>query len=213
MSLKGDKYETLEEIKMRLESSVVLYDGAPVYITRVAAPEADDKKEISRVFFRELPYEPDGRDIRKFLSSRKFDLNIPNLGYINHRGRALYLTRAPVRQYSQGLCNKNTTVMELGGRRSEWSFNDIIRGDGLANLLKGSYPSFKEAGEILNEKTQSVAISKSFAVNIDNDLDVLMMSYKGTKCGLAFKGERAIRLSPKFHFLKNEAEELKIPFM
>ena len=55
MSLKGDKYETTEEVKFRLEQTVVLYDKEPVYITRVNMPDMEDKGEIARVYFIPLP--------------------------------------------------------------------------------------------------------------------------------------------------------------
>lgn len=217
MSLKGDKYETAEETKFRLENTVVLYDGKPVYITRVGAVGAEDKKEIARVFFWELPL-PKGRapgqgETRKYLSSRNFDLAPFKMGYINHNGEAIFVARLPVRQQRQGLCPNTCTFSNVLGHPSKvMDFATMINSQGFVDMIEGKYPTFKDAGELLGDKkTSSIAISRSFAFVIDNDLEALYLSHKGVKCGLALKNDRALKVPPKFHFLREEMEECHIP--
>lgn len=215
MSLKGDKYETTEEIKFRLESSIVLYDGQPVYISKVNVVDAEDRKEIARVFYYELPLmgRGNGKEVRKYLSSKKFDLAPFKMGYLNHGGEAVFLARTPVRQHKQGLSSTSSVFTDCKGRRSEnINFNTLTSSQGFVDMYKGVYPEFGHCGDLLgNNDHSSVAVSRSFAFVIDNDLDALMMMHKGVRCGIAMKGDKALKVSPKFHFLREEMEDHRIP--
>lgn len=238
MSLKGDKYENQEEVRLRLENSVVLYDNSPVYITRCGFPEKEDgKKDVARVFFIPLPlagkrpggkarivgYDefdgpifekgPELKETRKFLSSRKFDLSPFKMGYFNHKGKAYYVSRAPVRQYKQGLTAKNCTIVDVKGKPvRDITFDLMLRTEGFVDMVNGKYPSFKQAGAMLGDEEQSsVAVSRTFAFVIDHELDSLFLLHKGIRCGMALKDDRAIRVPGKFQFLKEEMEDCRIP--
>ncbi len=217
MSLRGDKYETSEEVKTRLESSVVLYDNRPVYISRVANVDGleGDNKEIARVYFFELPYKGRAKEgeVRKYLSSKKFDLTPFKMGYVNIGGEATYVSRHPHRQYKQGLSQATTVCTDIKGHRSEdVGFQTLVSSQGFVDMFDNKYPSFKEAGELIGAKeNSSVAVSKSFAFFIDHDLETLFLMNKGVKCGLARRGDKSLVIPPKFHFLREEMEEHRIP--
>jgi hypothetical protein len=216
MSLKGEAYETAEEVKFRLESTVVLYDGAPVLISRVNVPEGEDKKEIARVFFYELPYGgrgQAGKEVRKYLSSKKFDLAPFKMGYFNHGGEAICASRVPIRQNRQGLSAGTCSLTNIRGKKSEnINFNMMVASQGFVDMVAGKFPTFAEAGDMLGNKDNfSVAVSRSFAFLIDHDLEALLLMHKGIKCGIAVRGQKALNLPPKFHFLREEAEECRIP--
>ncbi len=217
MSLKGDKYETQEEVNFRLNNTVVLYNGKPVYITRVNMPEVEDKREIARVFFVELPYGKmivDGaKETRKYLSSRKFDLAPFRMGYFNHNGEAIFASRTPVRQNQQGLNARNVTFVDASGKRADnMNFNEMIKSQGFVDMVNGVFPDFTAAGEMLgNKDNSSIAVSRSFAFHVDHDLEALLLLHKGIRCGIALKGDRALKVPPKFHFLREEMEQCRIP--
>lgn len=216
MSLKGEAYETAGEVKFRLEGTIVLYDNSPVLISRVNVPEAEDRKEIARVFFYDLPYGGrgnGGKETRKYLSSRKFDLAPFKMGYFNHGGEATFASRAPVRQNRQGLTQGTCQLTNIRGKRSETvNWNTLCSSQGFVDMVAGKFPTFAEAGEMLADKeNSSVAVSRSFAFLIDHDLEALLLMHKGIKCGIAVRGQKALNLPPKFHFLREEAEECRIP--
>ncbi len=223
MSLKGDKYETAEEIRFRLEHTVVMYDNNPVYISKVQVPEdLGEKDEIARVFFYELPLKGGGRnaEVRKYLSSKKFDLTPIKMGYMNYNAaaggggnRAVFIQRAPVRQNKQGLCQQTTSFHDPRGRADQnINYNMMINSQGFVDMIKGKYPDFKAAGDLLGAgEFDSVAVSRSFSFVVENDLDCLIMVHKGLKCGLALKGDKALKIPPKFHFLREEMEACRIP--
>ena len=216
MSLKGDKYETVEEVTTRLKDSVVMYDGKPVYITRISYAEPDDEDAVSRVFFRELPFGiegPGGKEVRKYLSSKKFDLATPRLGYFNNKGEAVFVSRTPVRQYQQGLTKKTASLYDCHGKPvRNLDFSGMVKSQGFVDMINGKYPSFQEVGDMIEDKdNSSVALSASFAFRVDHDLDALILLHKGTRCGLALKGDKALKIPQKFHFLRQEMEECRIP--
>jgi hypothetical protein len=216
MSLRGETYETTKEVKFRLEGTVVLYDGAPVLISRVNIPDDEDKKEIARVFFYELPYggrENGGKETRKYLSSKKFDLAPFKMGYFNHGGEAICASRVPIRQNQQGLSANTCSLTNIRGNKSgNLHFNMMIGSKGFVDMVSGKFPTFTEAGEMLgNKDNSSVAVSRSFAFLIDHDLEALLLMHKGIRCGIAVRGQKALNLPPKFHFLREEAEECRIP--
>lgn len=214
MSLKGDKYETTEEVKFRLENTVVMYDKAPVLISRVDMPGAGDEKEIARVWFYELPFVPGrGKEVRKYLSSRNFDLAPFKMGYFNHNGEAIFASRTPVRQNKQGLGAGTCKFTDIRGKASQnINWNHVISSQGFVDMVNGKFPDFEAAGQMLGDKeNSSVAISRSFAFFIEHDLEALLLMHKGVKCGLAMRGQKAMQIPPKFHFLREEMEECRIP--
>jgi len=211
MSLRGDKYETTEEVKFRLENTVVLYDGEPVYINRVE--DGAELGEVARVFFTKLPLD-DRRETRKFLSSRKFDLAPFPMGYMNYNKDAIFVTRSPIRQNRQGLCVHTVRTTTIDGGRADIGFIRMISDQGFTDMVKGVYPSFPDAVDLMEEESYySVALSRSIALKVDRDLDVLFLKKNNTNCGIALRGEIGIRLSKKYHFLREELEACKIPFI
>ena len=221
MSLKGDKYETVDEVKSRLEGTVVLYQDDPVYITRVSMPDAEDRKEIARVFFVPLPLGKEGlikgggKEVRKYLSSKHFDLAPFKMGYMNHNGEATFVSRAPVRQYKQGFSQTTAVFTDCRGRKSERiGFANAIREQGFLDMVKGKFPDFKTAGDMLGDKeVSSVALSRSFCFIVDHDLEALLLLHKGVKCGIAMKGDKGLKVAPKFAFLREEMEDHRIPLI
>lgn len=221
MSLRGDKYETVDEIKARLEGTVVMYDNQPVYIQKVSLPDredADEKKEIARVYFHELPLNvredapAGGKAIRKFLSSKKFDLTPFKMGYMNYKGNAVYVDRTPVRQYKQGLSAGTANMSDVTGMPAQGiSFSHLIASPSFVDMVHNKYPRFQDVGDMIDNKTKSVAISRNFAFMIDNDLEALFLYHKSIKCGFSLRGDKALRIPPKFHFLREEMEENRIP--
>lgn len=213
MSLKGDKYETLEEIKQRIQNSIVMYDGAPVYISDVTSGLDEVKDpQIARVFFVELPYGANKQRQRKYLSSKKFDLATPPLGYANlgDSKDVVYFSRAPVRQYQQGLTQQVLKAVAYGKGQINFDFVRLISDSGFTNMLLGKYPCLKEASDGLGTgQLKSVALSKRFALTRNEDLDLDVVIHSDNFCGIIVNGR--VKISNKFKFLKQEAEEVKIP--
>lgn len=213
MPLTGSSYETLDEISFRLNNTVVLYENKPVYITKIAGP-AETEDEIARVYFHELPLGGAvKRETRKFLSSRKFDLRPFRMGYMNFKSEAVFLSRTPIRQNRQGLGADNVLLYDFKGElKNNLSFRDVLYSKGFVDMVKNLYPDFPKARDLLkNNDATSVAVNRAFSFVKDDQLDVCVLLYKNSKCGLLLDDEKGVRVPPKFHFLRNEMEEHYIP--
>jgi hypothetical protein len=201
-------YETVEEAEMRLVSTVVMYDGDPVYITKVGnARPGDPKEDILRVYAHPLPFDPhklgdiearaavkEKEEMRKFISSRKFDMKTIKMGFMNIKGELLYCSRKPARQFKQGVSN-NTFVSQAitGGARAL----NLVNAVGLkefADMLKGVYPTFDEAVRTMNKgKITGVAFHRQFALVRDPALpELLYLYHKSDKVGVIFGGNKII---------------------
>lgn len=215
MTLRGDKYETLEEITTRLKGSVVIYDGDPVYVVDVGQVGPGDPADVARVYIAPLPILP-GKEYtkemceRKFITSKKFDLRPFKMGFMNYEGEAVYLSRIPQRQYTQGLKN-NTLRAAMPSGKPFKGFGSVVTAQAFVDCIKGKYPSIQEA---MRTGASSVALSRDFAFTRDEDLNLLILNYKDVKCGtkdMDSGHEVGFRLSPKFKFLKESLEQARIP--
>lgn len=222
MTLKGDTYETVEEANMRLTGSVVLYDGDPVYVTNVTGVDNVDEgggKDIFRVYATPLPFniEKDiagGKEIRKYISSKKFNLSAFKLGYCNlGYGKAVFLSRVAMRQNRQGLTGDTLRIRSISDNNpTDVGFKELVASKGFVSCIKGIYPNYKEFDyEEKAEGLTSMALSRNIALQKDEEgLGLIYAYHRGVKCGYVKDGGRLF-ISNKFKFLKEEFEESLIP--
>lgn len=216
------QYETLEEAEMRLNSTVVLYDGEPVYVSRIAsAAPGDPKPDIFRVYAQPLPMDklegPNPREqFRKFISSKKFDLSTFKMGFMNKDGKIYYCSRKPRRQYKQGISNNTLCCEEVTAGpvnpymdpRPNLQLSKLIYERCFVDMIKGVYPTFQDAVKLLeNDDTSAVAFSREYALVKDTDLDGLFYLYhKQDKVGFILNDQ--INLAKKMKCLKEALVEL-----
>lgn len=215
------QYESVEDASLRLRGSVVLYDGAPVYVEGVNAAPPEDAKEIFRVHFRNLPIGDNGPQ-RKYISSRKFDLAPFKMGFLNTDKGAVYCSRSPARQQSQGLVSKNFVAEAVppgdpvkhpfgGAPRAAQgiSFEDFIMHSNVPKMVAGEYPLFAEACANA-AKGVSTAFARELCVAPDPDLPFLLYLYhKTTKVGVV-NIDKTVTLGPKRKCLKELLAEKNV---
>lgn len=212
------QYETLEDAERCLTGTVVMYDGEPVYISGVgpAAP-GDPKPDIFRVYAVPLPsanIERGGNEeIRKFISSRKFDLRTVKLGFVNLPDDVLvYCSRNPARQFKQGLCAATLAcnlIIDPHGVR-QVKLNTLLARQEFVDTIKGKYPSFEEACSTVERGFRTgAAFSREFAVVQDDELEGLTyLYYKDYKVGFVTGG--VVNLTNKTSCLKEHLAELGV---
>lgn len=191
MSLSVE-YENLHDAQMRLQGTVVLYDGEPVYITGINQVGPDDPKgDIFRVYASPLPYKPargvmEAEGFRKFISSKKFDMAPFPMGFMNLNGVAYYCSRLPRRQQRQGLSNGTFSCIGVGMPDvPALRFENTIDKQPFVDCIKGKYPGFKDAiREIERGNANGMAFDRSFAVVTDIEMPELMyLFHKKEKVG------------------------------
>jgi hypothetical protein len=218
------QYESVADAQMRLQNTIVLYDKAPVYITKIGnVGPGDPKPDTFRVYAFPLPYnkkdrvaldpfadEENQKQLRKFISSKKFDLAPFPMGFVNRDGQVYYTSRAPRRQQKQGLSEGTFTVRSLlpGGR--PFGFMDAFSSQEFADCVNGKYPSLEEATEMLKqEEIRAVAFCRTFALVKDPELeDLIYLYHKEVKVGFILEDQ--LKLTKIAQCLKEALREVGV---
>lgn len=203
------KYESVDDARMRLRQTVVLYEGKPVLIRDIVRSDKPGDG-IFRVLFDELPSTkrapaiPEEEPRRKYISSKYFDIAPFKMGYVNAPTGAFYCSRMPNRMQKQGLCGENFQGRDNHG--NVITFATFLSTKEVPAMIRGDYPSFANAVRAL-AKAPSVAFSRDFCVMKDEILEELFHLYhKGKKVGVSLNGR--ITLGKNFLCLKESLEEL-----
>ena len=139
------RYDTDDYARSRLLHTIVLHEGKPVEVGHIEGGKAI------------LQHLKDGTTVNVQLS--EIDLTPIRLGYFNHGGDAHYLKRLPKRNdWRQGLRGNNVNMPRL-------------LNTGVIELCKGTYPSFEEACDMVEDGHDCVAFSRQFAIGSDGDLE------------------------------------------
>jgi hypothetical protein len=212
------KYESVDDARMRLRQTIVLYKGTPVYIQDVARGTGGD--EILRVLFHEIPHNVNGvarriADLeeaenpkRKYISSKYFDIAPFKLGYVNRQDKtgAFYCSRMPNRTQKQGLCAENFKALDNQG--NQVPFQEFLNCKETLAMIAGNYPSFDRAVKSL-EKVPSIAFHREFCLVKDSVISSLIYLYhKGNKVGMYTPATKEIALGEKFKCLKESLQEM-----
>ncbi len=213
------KYETLNDAQMRLKGTIVLYEGKPHYVTEIAAGAEDSP---FRVYADALPTKGGGggraaeveraiarergeADIRKYISSKHFDIAPFAMGFVNDEKGCFYVARTPARQQKQGLSSDTCSACDVYGERK--SFAVVLNSSGFPDMVSGVYPNLAQAVRTLTGgKIKSIAISREFALARDAELPELTYLYhKNKKVG--FLRGTDVSLSVKYTYLKESLDE------
>lgn len=201
------EYENAEEAQLRLDRSVVIYDGELVYVDHIR--KDDDGKWKIQVY--DLPLTGE-KGTRKLVSSAKFNFEPFELGYINPANLekstrySTYYTRAPVRKYKQGLNSENTTIIKpqfpFGQNKYGFlEFRELTAEKGFVDCFKGNYPSLQETLVTCKKYPERMlAFDRNFAVYYCDATDLYYLYYKAEIVGRVDNGIPI--LGNKFKYLQ-----------
>jgi hypothetical protein len=149
------------DLEQLFYTSVIRYDGIPVYIRATA--------ENGLVQAKEIAAEKDSVWLR--ITDDKFDFTPVPLGFCNIEGKALLLSRRPSRHFQVGLTSRTLVMSWVNGesdRRAEEAMKSMQH-KGLRDCILNKFPSMEEALQKLKDKEHStIAISRSFALDRDH---------------------------------------------
>jgi hypothetical protein len=158
----------LEQIRLRLQGTVIMYDSRPVIVSQIAADKIGLAflPTMRDVFF--VPFDDPKLNIREF-----------RLGYVNVNRSAMYVQRFPGRQQRQGLCGANVKLGQRGG--IPW--NDLIRRAEFTDMMRNVYPTFAQVVDRLekNPELNTMAFNRRFALAKDQELGFFELHYRGRR--------------------------------
>lgn len=215
------KYERLEDARMRLRHTVVLYNDVPYYVREITQGNTEEDGPY-RVHADALPLvsprtgsgraeragpdEVGGADIRKFISSKHFDVAPFKMGFVNTKMGCFYVSRLPARQQKQGLSNENTRCVTPFGETLP--FAHLLQAPEALAMVAGKYPNLVQATNAL-ETVPSIAVCREIALVKDDVLDCLVYIYhKTSKVGI-LSGDK-VKLGKAFVYLAETLGECGI---
>lgn len=199
-------YANTRDAAARLNNVILRINDEPCFIDNVT------EGDLPLVHYSPCDYAPRGgnkkpkvvalKDLPKVASLRNL-----TLGYINMPYDAYYLRRIAAQTTKQSVClNHIAGLPEERFSEKLTSFKD---------MFNNVYPSFEEAKEELlsnEDEIQGRAFHKHFKLKYLQDMEEIVLEYKGYKIGIMTDNKKAIRLSRKMSWLKETLEEENIPY-
>ena len=201
-------YDSAAEANRRLQRSVIMYDGYPVYVNGCA----DDRDGEVCVAITPLPKMRDELSVK--LNDPKLDYRNLPLGYVNGTREARYYLRRAYRHQIQGLCDANVTCANVkpdDGIGGLPRFRDLFRSSGLVDCMKGVYPSLEEAKAQLDNpdgEKSSVAFHRTLALYKDPRLGYYKLLHRGEE--IAWGSCEGFILPTLYEHLREQLTELGV---
>lgn len=171
------------DVEMRLGSSIVRYEGEPIFIIEGMLEECVACKVGSKESFK--------------VRTEDLDLEPVQIGNVQGDESYMYVQRSPTRRWKQGLDGGSIKRSRMPWRTSDWRTNHPQT----LNAIIGRYASAVEAIEdVMCGRKVAVAFSQRWGVGKVEDIPHLF--YKDKKVGVADEGE--LVLFPKYFYLKED---------
>jgi hypothetical protein len=180
MGAKLEDKISLDDLRTMHKDTLVRYKGYLVYIVDFVSAKRVEILHLNTGDYMVVPF-----------NTKCFDFSPIRIGYVNHRGVALYVTRSPVRQYKQGMSPQNIKVSLPDGIRintdykrsmAQSAYDEIrsLKDVAICFNLDGEYPSVADVIASLTNSEEVLirAFDKQFA--IDSSLNLY---YKTEKVG------------------------------
>ncbi len=154
---------SIADIDQLYNKSIILYKGRP---SKVIGVSRDGNLNV-------LTLANGRKNVVKFVKA-DFKPITGRIGFINHNGHAFYAYRTPMRRYSIGLTNQNTSIRYLVGHQNlaYKAMDKVVMMDSVAwdSALTNDYPSFKDAIRIAKDLNGSCAFDKQFAIDFQRNI-------------------------------------------
>jgi hypothetical protein len=176
-----EQYHAEEDRNRRLNGTICMYDGNPVYI-RCSDPHGRITLKADEVFITEPTnvFDYSGYRVVKYTDD-KFCAKAFPLGYANHREGICYVTRKPHQQQRAGI---HEGVIDVKGDSSTHHF---IYSQAMVDCIKGNYPTFEEARKTVSQG-KPVAFTRFLAFR-PLYKNIYTLEYRGRPAGIVKKDD------------------------
>lgn len=178
------RIDTDDDARMRLSQSIVMYQGKPVYT---------EQSEKKHTLIRDM-YTGETCNVL----TDELDLTPVQVGNIAIGKSYMYVQRAPVRKWKQGVNKGN---LKFGDMPWELPAFQLVS-KGMANAIMGVYPAVTDAiDNILAGRYNAVPINRHWGFGLVEDIPRLL--YKDKVVGF-LEDDGEIIISKKYFFLKED---------
>lgn len=195
------KEASIEDLNMIFKDSLIRHKGIPVIVKSINRAERNIlKAEYFNIVTLDYYWDT--------FNEEDCDFKPVRLGYVNHRGFALYIFRRPVRRFKQGLSSENMGYVRTDAKmnldrdgllRFRSASEDVmgLQAKGIYNTINNVYPSLKDAISMFEDQAYEVAFDRQFS--IFRDMSIL---YKGKLVGVYDTYHDLIKFKPGFEYLE-----------
>lgn len=145
------RYETNQDVRMRLHKSICMYGNTPVFVQ--AIDELTTKVSLSDL--------KTGRTVVKSIDASDPDLKIESLplGYAQYGSNAAFVFRVPLRQQKQGVSQENTRfLIEDWNARERVNNGFGVSSEGLYDTIMNVFPSFEDSLKKVNTGMDYISV-------------------------------------------------------
>lgn len=207
-------YDTPEEARQKLESSVVLFNGNPVFIVGTGG-----KKGLVILKYRGIPLDNNTDVLQENINNPLWDFKScgTKLGYTlvyNPHQRfweSVYVSRVPTRSSRQGLDDKTVSIINADPMPTfNYTIQNLITKDSkFKDTIKGNFLETKEVyHRVVDQPTvyKSVPMNRKLILMYDRVSPPYLL-YRNEKIGYTEDGVR-FRLAKHKEFLKEELVDM-----
>jgi hypothetical protein len=186
-------FDNVRDANMRLQGTIVRYEGQPIQIHEVVGVDAAIKLVVMGLVDEEVQ--------RLGLDDPELNLDPVPLGYVNEGKGTSYVERIPIRKWKHGLHRENVHIrgdmVELG--------RDVIRTRYMADTILGVFPTLPEALQsVVEGRRKETAFNRKFSLRMDEETGIVNLMYRTERVGFVMDGKP--QLGPKMQYLKEELE-------
>lgn len=166
----GTAYFNRKDVIQRLNGTTCFYDGKPYYIEA----DGNEGNYVNIITLIDVAVDP-SKKLKVDYTDPKFCYKSPQLGYMFYQKKqAVYISRLPDRNQSQGLSQRVLYTQPDLPRYSNWMYTQEME-----DMLLGRYPGLATAKSMLTSgMATSVPISKDVAL-AHTRRGMLEVLYKG----------------------------------
>lgn len=191
------KYDNLEDVKTKLQSTYCMYKDKAVVIKAVNQLDGDKYGVMGSYMFN-------GRSMECMIDDPLFNCSDYNIGYVNLMRVGAWYYRVPMKQWRQGL-----RYDQLRLKYSKRDFCDITFSPGkpVCSMLENSYPDFDDSVKMLEGVDANiVAFHKNFAMTYDRIHKDFLVEYKGAVIGCIDKKRDFVLMEEHNHLVETLKE-------
>lgn len=176
-------YDTWDEARMRLEHTVILFAGEPVYVHTIAPfVDGDNSHWIAKLVTADGAVKTvKDRDIH--------DTRTPPAGYITMRGTPMWFSRVPARKSQQGLNTQNVLLYPVRHtqpmRNRDWNIMDLL---GPLKYRAGMRWSVEYLRLLQNKVSLALRLSDDVAVYPNPQTGNIHADWKNRRLGVVSDG-------------------------
>lgn len=204
-------YQTVADASRSLQSTYIMFDGRPVWVTDVDGPGGILNPDQITIRFIPTPIVRGTARQHCTLNDPRLDISNLRLGYLNAPEDCVYCSRAPNRSTVQGLNNANVSINNItnNGDEMRYSLVDVAALPTFVDMFTNTYPTVREVlTEFKTSRVRSRAFGRLFALSRDDFRGDYVVHYRNDKVGYGDLETGRVNLAKQYSYLREQLVEM-----